>query len=216
MNPQFFFGECNWKPWKNTGSASVGPWELVELSGAELYGGKVVRHGSLPTDAENRVYGVNGPTAVDAGDYGHYQCGPEVIVAYETGTPAAGELWGPKENQGTAASDSATPSLKCVGVYDATNKLMVAAVNGGGGCRFYIGTTTAAVTAGTDFAVSSLTAIDGGSVPDPDNTSPDTWNVSNDVADGDGYTIDTDKVGKIIGWADGTLHPLDFPCPDPT
>lgn len=80
------------------------------------------------------------------------------------------------------------------------------------GVRFYIGTTTGAVTAGTDFHVSSLTATDGGSVPDPDHTSPDTWNVANSVAGGDGHVIDTGKVGKIIGYADGTLHPLDFPC----
>jgi hypothetical protein len=79
--------------------------------------------------------------------------------------------------------------------------------------RFYIGTTTGAVTAGTGFHVSGLTATDGGSVPDPDHTGPDTWDVENAAAGGDGYDIDASKVGKIIGYADGTLHPLDFPCP---
>lgn len=82
------------------------------------------------------------------------------------------------------------------------------------GVRFYVGTTTGAVTSDTDFTVSGLTAIDGGSVPDPDNTGPDTWDVSNAIAEGDGYAIDASKVGKIIGWSDGTLHPLDFPCPE--
>lgn len=80
------------------------------------------------------------------------------------------------------------------------------------GVRFFIGTTTGAVTAGTGFTVSSLTAVDGGLVPDPDHTSPNTWDVANTAAGGDGYAIDSGKVGKIIGYADGTLHPLDFPC----
>jgi hypothetical protein len=73
--------------------------------------------------------------------------------------------------------------------------------------RFFTGTTTSAVsTTDATFTVSGLTAVDGGSVPEPD--SGENWTVTNDA-----YEIDSGASGKIIGYADGTLHPLDFPCP---
>jgi hypothetical protein len=79
--------------------------------------------------------------------------------------------------------------------------------------RHYTGTTSAAVTAGTSFYVTALTATDGGSLPATDATSPNRWTVQNSVSGGDGYTIAASAVIKIIGYSDGSLHPFDAPCP---
>lgn len=82
------------------------------------------------------------------------------------------------------------------------------------GCRWYLGTTTAAVTAGTNFTVSALEAVDGGSLPDPDDAGPDTWDVENGLDVGAYYNIDADVVIRIQGFADGRLVPLDPRCPE--
>lgn len=72
-----------------------------------------------------RIY-VNGPRAREHEKKGQTQQdrAGNVLVAYDTGTPAAGETWGPKPGQWTLSKGY--PGFRCVGVVDASNKIMLA------------------------------------------------------------------------------------------
>ena len=69
---------------------------------------------------------------VNAGDDLAYQRAgiaknrPIVNVLYDTGTPAAGEAWGPKPGQWTASKGF--PGLTILGVVDSTNKIALARI----------------------------------------------------------------------------------------
>ena len=199
---------------RNDSSETIPAYGCLAITGAEQNDDRLIFvKGEKPSSTACKSYAVNGPVDVEKNRYGQCFTSSWTRVLYDTGTPEPGDLYGPKASQWTISKDS-NAIVACLGILDEVKRIMLAQfLAAPAACRFYIGTTTGAVTAGTGFHVSSLTALDGGAVPDPDHTGPDTWNVGNAAADGDGYAIDTAKVGKIIGWADGTLHPLDFPCP---
>jgi hypothetical protein len=52
------------------------------------------------------------------------QSGPIYRVAYDTGTPAVGETWGPKPSQFTLSKNH--PGFRCLGIVDADAKIMLA------------------------------------------------------------------------------------------
>lgn len=209
-------GRTDWKPWKNDGSVTVGSLELIQITGRELLGERQVALGKQPDDPAGKMYVVNGPMSVAAGKYGVYQPnGTEVLVVYKGSDPSVDDQYGPKDGQGTAEKDGKPNILTVIGVVDSTAKTMAAwlGTTAQSAVRWFLGTTTGAVTAGNDFTVSGLTAIDGGDLPDPDNTSPDTWDVDNGLDIGAGHTIDNAKVIMIMEFADGTRRPVDAPCP---
>lgn len=82
-----------------------------------------------PSTTFRRVHLVNGPVPIPAGSYsgpsiGMAQNDEFLLVKYDTGTPATGETWGPKPGQFTVSKNY--PGFRCLGVIDATNKVMLA------------------------------------------------------------------------------------------
>lgn len=116
-------GTHDWKQWRNDGATEVGPFEVFRITGNEVIGDENVALGELPSTTFGRSYAVNGPMAVPASGYGVYQSGPEVLVAYDTGTPAVGDSYGPKPSQGTVVKNYPA-TCECLGIVDSTNKIM--------------------------------------------------------------------------------------------
>ncbi len=78
-----------------------------------------------PSTTFKRDFAVNNPLPVSAQAYGLCATqGADLIVAYDSGTPAYGETWGFKPGQFTASKGF--PGLVCRGVFDSTNKWMYA------------------------------------------------------------------------------------------
>lgn len=116
-------GTYNWKNWRNTGSVTIGPYQVFEITGNEVLDGESYRLGRQPTSTPAALYGVNGPFPCEPGYRGVYQPGPEVIVAYDTGTPACGEVWKPKASQGTLSkTGTGNWGVTVQGIGDSTAK----------------------------------------------------------------------------------------------
>lgn len=80
---------------------------------------------ATPSTTFYRTYLVNGPVSIQPSGWGWAQKGPLVRVAYDSGTPANGEGWGPKPSQDTVAQFY--PEIcKIQGVYDSTAKIALA------------------------------------------------------------------------------------------
>lgn len=74
-----------------------------------------------PSTTFSRTYLLNGPAVITSNNYGSAQRKHYQISAYDTGTPAVGETWGPKPSQFTLSKNY--PGYRVIGVIDSTAKL---------------------------------------------------------------------------------------------
>jgi hypothetical protein len=116
-------------PFKNNFAGTIKPFEVFSGAGISTsWGGPAAVLADRPSTTFRRTYYVNGDTEVRQGEYGLAQLGPVVTVAYDTGTPALGEGWGPKPSQFTLSKNY--PHIATVlGIVDGTKKWMLAQWN---------------------------------------------------------------------------------------
>jgi hypothetical protein len=110
----------------NNSGEEVPAYAIMAVTGVQELGtGEIVKKIAKPSTTFYREYIVNGSVAVANSSAGIYQKGPEVLVAYDTGTPAVGEGWGPKPGQWTISKNY--PQTCCIaGITDAVNKIVLA------------------------------------------------------------------------------------------
>lgn len=116
-----------WCSFKNTSSETAIAHGLMRLDASpELVTGLFYNEKfTKPDTTFGRIFAVNSGTAVPAGGYGLCRLSGDVLVAYDTGTPAINEGFGPKPGQWTA-SKNYPQCLVCRGVIDSTAKIMLA------------------------------------------------------------------------------------------
>ena len=197
----------------NQSSSTIPPYGVMAIvDAAKLPNGQPVLKCDQPgaSGDTGNAYAVNLGRPVATQTMGQCITAGWCLVACDTGTPANGDRWGPKAGQWTATKGGTPGVFTIAGIYSEANSIAIAVLSARQLVRFFTGMTTAAVAASdASFTVSGLAAVDGGGLPAADSGS--NWTVRNDGA-GDGYKIDSGKAGKLIGYGDGTLHPLDFPC----
>ena len=85
-----------------------------------------------PSSTVRKEYAVNLGAEVAAAASGRCHCpGPEpILIAYDTGTPAVGEVWVPKAGQWTLTkgTEGAAWGVRVIGIYDATTKILLGRV----------------------------------------------------------------------------------------
>lgn len=108
--------------YKNTYAGDVTPYGIVSVADINIdEPGLPMAETSRPSSTFRQINLVNNDWTVGQDQYGLAQLGPQVTFAYETGSPALGEGFGPKPSQFAAAKNY--PSiLTCIGIVDATNK----------------------------------------------------------------------------------------------
>src|SRR5215213_4800398 len=113
-------------PFKNNFAGTIKPYEVFAAAGIyTTWGGPAAILADRPGTTFRRTYYVNGDSEVPQGQCGLAQMGPAVTVAYDTGTPAIGEGWGPKPSQFTLSKNY--PHIATVlGIVDASKKWMLA------------------------------------------------------------------------------------------
>lgn len=123
-----FHETLRWEGIKNTSGESCPAYGLLAITGMEMRGTtfkRPVLTGTKPSTTFYREYAVNGPTVIPAGGYGRCTRGPAALyIAYDSGTPALDEGWGPKPGQWTLSKGY--PSTTTVsGIVDSTNKVLL-------------------------------------------------------------------------------------------
>lgn len=116
-----------WIAFKNDSNETVPSHALMRIkTDVEIDGAfNVILKCTKPDTTWSRRYAVNSGTPILAGSYGLCRTSGDVHVAYDSGTPAADEGWGPKPGQWTAAKNY--PSCLLVdGVKEAGDKIMLA------------------------------------------------------------------------------------------
>jgi hypothetical protein len=107
---------------RNTDSGTVPPYGLMAVTDATQPATEPVVKIAKPSTTFTRLYLANGPQPIPANGLGSAQPGPIVKFAYDTGTPANGDGWGPKAGQWTATINYPS-ALSVFGVVDSTNKI---------------------------------------------------------------------------------------------
>lgn len=112
-----------WVPWKNESSETCPAFGCFRVTDTQ---GQVIK-GTKPDSTLGKSYGFNADTAVPPGGTGMACFGPIALAAYDTGTPANDEGWGPKSGQWTLSKNY--PKVATVkGIVNSTNKIMLASV----------------------------------------------------------------------------------------
>ena len=102
------FHQVRWVLAKNTGSAEVIPFGIVEVTGAEHdRSNRAALNVRQPTSNTPSIIAINGWQPIPSGKYGLVTCEGPVYVAYSTGTPAVGEIWGPQTGSFLATKGNA-------------------------------------------------------------------------------------------------------------
>lgn len=108
---------------QNTGSTKITAYGLMRIDDSVQFGGVPIPTCKAPDGTlSTKGWLVNGPDEVAAGDIGTAQRGPIVVFAYDSGTPAAGDFYGPKPSQG-AASKNFLGLVEVIGIQAADQKL---------------------------------------------------------------------------------------------
>lgn len=110
-----------WTPWINDSSETCPPFGCFRVTDSQGYYVK----GAKPDSTIGKSYGFNSQTAVPAGGTGLACFGPVALAAYDIGTPANGEGWGPKSGQWTLANDG-TQIVIIQGIVNTANKIALA------------------------------------------------------------------------------------------
>lgn len=204
----YLLGTYDWKPWKLSGGDGVIPFGIAAIEGNSISQKQNLYSASCPA-ADSKAYIVNGPRNVTSGrPFSVYQTGYEIFLAYDTGTPAIGDIYGPKPGQSTATKGGSPGLWECLGISNESLRTMRARWIGRG-VRMAWATTTVAVASGdADFTVTDIVPFDGSVW-----TGDDPLTVGNDP---DGYSIPNNTRGKILSLINSSgeveWHPFDYKC----
>lgn len=94
----------------------------IEMAGSDIF--QVIYKCSKPSTTFRQTAAVNSRAAVLAGESGFCCFEGPVWIAYDSGTPARGEGWGPKPGQWTLSKGFPCTTL-VDGIVDSTNKLLL-------------------------------------------------------------------------------------------
>ncbi|MGD9648377.1 MAG: hypothetical protein AB7U73_21885 [Pirellulales bacterium] len=133
---------------KNTSATTIPPYGLVRVDDELEFNDTRIYEGKYPDTTWGDEWLINGPDEVAQNDFGTAQAGPIVTFLFDTGTPAAKAIYGPKPGQ-AGASLGFPALLKVIGVYDQTAKLCRGRLLHGGVITTLLGKTTAAAAAST-------------------------------------------------------------------
>ncbi|HEY1603844.1 MAG TPA: hypothetical protein VGG64_29855 [Pirellulales bacterium] len=116
-----------WLGWRNDGSSTCPAHGVVRITGNTQIGtgDPAVRiiTGDQPSTTFSRLYAINSGVPVEDGDTGWLTFDSGAEVAYDTGTPAYGDGWGPKPSQWTLTKNYPETAL-VFGVQNATLKTL--------------------------------------------------------------------------------------------
>lgn len=90
-------------PFKNVDSTAAPPCAVLEVTGAVIEEGVAFLTCRQPGSTLGIEYAINSSVRVDAGGKGICYRQGDVAVAFDSGAPAAGEIWGPRSGQWTAS-----------------------------------------------------------------------------------------------------------------
>ena len=120
-----------WFTFRNDYSGTVPAFGVMRITGVVTLASDLGSSGGYndlpilkcdqPSTTFYQQYAVNGPQTVATGEYGSCALSGLIQVAYDTGTPAQGEGWGPKPSQFTL-SENYPAAGQIVAVTDSTNK----------------------------------------------------------------------------------------------
>jgi len=113
----------NWLPGYNNAGEEIPAYSCVVIGAKADKNG--VQHNALtkPSTTFSTAFGLTVGLDISSGD----NCGYHVesgFATYDTGTPAVGEVWGPKPGQFTLTRGYV--GFICLGIIDATAKIMLA------------------------------------------------------------------------------------------
>jgi hypothetical protein len=113
----------NWLPGYNNAGETIPAYSCVFIGAKTAKNG--VEHNALtkPSTTFTNVFGLTVGVDSESGDQVGYHV-ETGFAAYDTGTPAVGETWGPKPSQFTLSKNY--PGFRCLGIVDATAKIMLA------------------------------------------------------------------------------------------
>ena len=113
----------------NADTVAAPAYAIMAVTGVQtLSSGEVLPKIGKPSTTFRRSYLVNGSAEVAASSAGSYQDAEIIKVAYDTGSPALDEGWGPKAGQWTLTKNYPETCL-VIGVADSTKKLLLARVH---------------------------------------------------------------------------------------
>lgn len=164
-----------WTKFKNYTGSDVLPYSVLRVDDFEIVENALVVVGNTPSTTFTRDYIVVGPYKVKSSKYGICFAGDEVLVRYDTGTPAIGDAYGPVPGEYTLSKNYPQTAI-CRGVVDEDNKIMLARWMPIGGM---FAKANGSISAGSNGAISicqgtlgSHAAIDSMD-PTSDNAGPD-------------------------------------------
>jgi hypothetical protein len=109
---------------KNTSGESIPPFSVARVNSVIETNGIATHELKKPSTTFSRTYAVTGQAGIINNGYGAVFNCPVVLVTYDTGTPSAGETWGPKPSQWSVSKGY--PGFVCLGIVDSTNKIALA------------------------------------------------------------------------------------------
>ena len=189
-----------WRPFRNDYAGTIPRYGLVSLTGITIPGQQIdIETGDRTGVTWRPLFGVNGPEEVPQNGYGLVATFGTMWVAYDSGTPAYGEVYGFKPSQFTASAGF--HGLRVKGIVDATDKIMVAELYPI--LQFY-GKATAAISANamaTGNKYQIFKGVDSTQADGGWTTVPDAFNRGVAIANNDpvwlAYAGDALFIGKI-------------------
>lgn len=146
-----------WIPFTNSSTAAAPAFALLKVTGITAATGTLTV--TQASTEFSRVYAINGPDVAAAnGGSGLCTLDSPCLCAYDSGTPAVGEGWGPKPGQWTLSKGF--PGGTVIGIHDSANS--VASVMLETPIVNFLGKTTAATTANA--ATTSYNVMAGGTL----------------------------------------------------
>lgn len=136
---------------RNDASETAPAYGVLAITGCELADNKMaILHAEKPTTPAAKIYAINADRDVPRSTTGSPQYGQcflfgDVRVLFDTGSPALGEIYGPKSGQWTATKTSPDASLvRSIGTLDASGMVMQAEyLSSGDKPRIILGYSTA-------------------------------------------------------------------------
>ena len=189
----------------NASGSEAPAYACMAVSGVQtLDSGEIVKKIAKPSSTFYQEYIFNNGTAIANEGTGTYQEGPEVKVAYDTGTPAVGEGWGPKPSQWTVSKNyPATCIVGCI--YNSTDKIMLARAQS---INQIIGKLAGALSVGSSATVNVWSGAGGSEAVITDMTvTAFDWLMSSGADD-----IASEKK-VVVDWINGIPYVTEAECP---
>lgn len=145
-----WYDNINWVALKNVGSSEIPAFGVFMVVGSEKLNNQWILHVEQVDDTKNPVFGFNGEIPVAANKYGQGTLDVIAFAAYTTGdgTPAIGDVWGPKDGESKLKKHYLGVQVIAV---DAENELVMVSRNP---TLVLIGKTDSTVSAASTGAVS--------------------------------------------------------------